>query len=151
MGQITIQFAGICAHFTQPALDELIPVVRHRVVLPAVATFRMDVVESPDIAFQPYFLQPHYAVFKKGGVLVHDIPQILANGYLLRSCRITVPNAKRGQPLGTFPSSVPHLTEYVAGYEPSADVLFGKRAACYFDVEHGAKIHAFNGTGGPSS
>src|SRR5689334_10837839 len=107
MGRITIRFAGICAHFTRPRLEQ--PRVRHRVVLPAVATFRMDVVDAPGLDFHAYFLQPHYAFFKKDGVLIPTVPLILADGYLVRPCRITVPNAERKKPLGTFPSSVPRL------------------------------------------
>lgn len=146
MGRITIQFAGICAHFRNPGLEH--PKVQHRVVLPDVATFRMGIVQPPGLDFQPYFLQPHYPVFKKDGVLVDALPRILANGYLMRPCRITVPDAEPGQPLGLFPFGVPHLKEFVAGYEPSAEVVFGKRACCHFDVAHGAEFAASTAAGG---
>lgn len=146
MGRITIRFAGICAHFPNPGLEH--PKVQHRVVLPDVATFRMGIVQPPGLDFQAYFLQPHYPVFKKDGVLVDALPRILANGYLMRPCRITVPDAEPGQPLGPFPFGVPHLTEFVAGYEPSAEVVFGKRACCHFDVAHGAKFAASTAAGG---
>jgi hypothetical protein len=146
MGQITITFAGICAHFRDGSL--LPPDVQHRVVLPTVATFRMGIVQPPGFGFLPYFLQPHYPIFKRDGTLVKALEHILANGYLMRPCRVTVANAVVNQPLGAFPSDIPQLTKFVARYEPSPEVVSGKRAVCHFDVEHGGEFSVNLGLGG---
>jgi len=138
MGQLTLNFAGICSHFLRTPQVPNLP-VRHRVVLPYVGTFRFGLVNValPEFAdSQPYYVQPHFTFLKYDDPNIEPptIPGIMVKGYLYTGCRISVVNATNAYD----PQFDLHrLADYYAGYTYSDEVVTGGRASCYFDIDHG--------------
>jgi hypothetical protein len=143
MDSLTITFAGICTHFRD--------VVRgvHRVVLPHTATFRFGLVQPAVEGVngpQAYYLQPHFGLLKFGtDGNGPSVANIMRSGYLYTPCRIEVLNSAGGLWYADrYLRDVPHLSDYVADFTYSKDVVTGERAICYFDVSNGTVDHALS-------
>jgi hypothetical protein len=128
--QLTITFRGICVHF-----HDIVPGVPHRVVLPNASAVRFGIVTMPPSPVMgpsqmPYYLMPHLAVL---GDPTDCCPPVLLNGAHVQVVNAVGPDAKwvEGDEFA--------IAKYVPRFAFSEEVVFGGRAACYFDI--------FNGTG----
>ncbi|HYI12083.1 MAG TPA: hypothetical protein VEK57_23725 [Thermoanaerobaculia bacterium] len=133
---LTLIFAGICAHFR-----DTVPGVPHRVVLPDASSLRFGLLRMADGGpTATYYLLPHFAILQTGeGELT--VPGVMDHGHIYAGARLQVSNATG--PL-TYESRgkesyelTPSIGTFVPLYDYSEDVVFGGRAACYFDVFNG--------------
>lgn len=132
--KLSITFAGISAHFR-----ETVPGLPHRAVLPDASALHFGHLGlGPDGDVTPYYLMPHF------GVVLAKTPReqkrltvngVMDEGVLLTGARLQVVNAV--DDTMTYDLSygeTPSLRQYVTRFDYSQDVVFGGRAACYFDL-----------------
>ena len=140
--QLTVRFAGVCTHFRHGVVAG----VPHRVVLPdasqiktGLLTVRAVPVSHPKPAF--YYLLPHFAQIEVAGAdsaklfvppLVQDGAPAMSQGDLLTGLRLQVRNTIERE-MVYRDDKTPKLLDYDPEYAISGDVVFGGRAACYFD------------------
>jgi len=124
--QLTITFQGICCHF-----HGIVPAVPHRVVLPDASAVRFGMLRMPPSAgsgVAPYYLMPHLAIIGQpidGGFGMH-----------LTGAQVQVVNAVSPDFIWTESPKFA-IAQYVPRFAFSEEVVFGGRAACYFDVFQG--------------
>lgn len=136
MGQLTIEFAGVCVHFYQDTAG-----VPHRVVLPDASTFHRGSVSIEGHDEHPYFLMPHYAQLQVLGTSEQALltaDGAIHHGWIYAPCRVEVANAQPEQGLHhTGFERLPKLTAFVEGYRWSREVVGGWGARCQLDFKHG--------------
>ncbi|HYO77701.1 MAG TPA: hypothetical protein VE010_14675 [Thermoanaerobaculia bacterium] len=135
MGKLTITCRGICTHFVGHVKD-----VPHRVVLPDATAIRFGQIRitQPNAAAAPanYYTVPHYPFIAPDPVPPGDSKAVVG----LSGVRVTVANAVERQPMKherSFHELICSLADFLPGYSPSEEVVFGRRAACHFDIARG--------------
>ncbi len=151
MGQLTINFSGVCTHFS-----DAIPDV-HRVVLANAAAFHFGVLQMPPTGEQAmYYLQPHVAIIQTSSSDVTNppnpenptVPNVMKDGYMYAGATLEVPNAMGDLEYeDSYWTDLKSLSDFVPDYTYSTDVVLNKRAMCYFDIRHGV-ISAGSASGG---
>ncbi|HYO75354.1 MAG TPA: hypothetical protein VE010_02730 [Thermoanaerobaculia bacterium] len=84
---------------------------------------------------QHYTIRPHYAAIRTPKDDI-DIPHHIENGTIVRGVRLQIVNAIGPLCYDDF-EALPALDHYVEHYRPSAEVVHGGRAQCYFDLFSG--------------
>lgn len=143
MATLTVQFRGVCTHFWNNAIHG----IPHRVVLPDAAPMRAGLlsftsVPDPTQSFS-YFLLPHFPLISLDGQTFNQ-SGIVDDGLLMKGAHLRIVNAKdNGLSYDdSFSQNVQPLTNFLADYSPSADVITGARTSAYFDIFTGS-ISAF--------
>lgn len=134
MGEVTIEFHGICTHFFNP-----IPGIPHRVVLPQADAFRPGLIDV-DSVLTPYFLPAHLSLISSSNG-TFDFPidgPGICGGLIGTGVRLHIANAIPSPNDTTARSHppLPSLTEFDPGYRYSPEVVLGGRARCYFDLPY---------------
>jgi hypothetical protein len=147
MNQLTVTFAGICTHF-----DNVVSGIPHRVVLPNASPFYFDIVRMPPSGLKVgYYVQPHYAILQTSTVNPSPtVDNVMANGYFYAGALLDIPNAIGDLTIDKatyFDGQLKSLRDFVPEFIPSQDVVVNRRAACYFDFQHGT-IAAVSAAGG---
>jgi hypothetical protein len=149
MGQLTVEFSGVCTHFHH----NYVPGIPHRVVLPDARSAIPGFLTGPFVggsiddpsAWLPYFLMPHVPIIAldpppADPLFTFATPGLIdEKGHFITPCRLEVVNASGtgiSYPDGSF-MTVPQLTTYFAAYVPSDDVIRNGRASAYFDISSG--------------
>lgn len=157
MGQLTIEFRGICSHFVN-----CVPGVPHRVVLPDTRGFNMGTLTAPGVTDAAYALPPHYAMIQNDDVDPLPIgfePYVVDNS-INWGVRVEIANPVLSPTIQTmdYPpdsdgvfsfTNIPRLSTYTTTpYRFSTDVVMGGRAMCYFDLFAGTVTAQYaNGPG----
>ena len=139
-GSLTFKFSGICTHFRYGVVAG----VPHRVVLPDATRLQTGLlaVQQPDGTIPPpvlYYLTPHFPSLE---VESHDlnlaIPDLIDDdGHILSGIRLQVTNAVTDGPMVYEDDNFPGITDFVASYNFSNDVVLNGRAVCYLDLFSG--------------
>jgi hypothetical protein len=136
MGKVTITFRGICTHFHH----NFVPGFPHRVVLPdtsGVHLGEVQMLEAGTCTYRApayYYTIPHFAF-----ITPNPNRGTGDDGFLLAGARVSISNAIEGlvEYEQSFRQLIHSLSEFVPDYEPSNDVVFGRSAACHFNVTSG--------------
>ncbi|MCU1245357.1 MAG: hypothetical protein JWN02_1267 [Acidobacteria bacterium] len=154
MGEVTIHFRGACTHFRG-----IVPGVPHRVVLVDGMGVRFQLINWPDgPTNEPYEISPHLPIVVErtaapapngasngpAGTTYRwrllSAPGAIDYSIVYAGARLKIANVATSvltyDPL-FFEGSVPHLKDFVHRYEYSSSVVYGGRAACYFDINTG--------------
>jgi hypothetical protein len=134
---LTITFKGICSHYT-----DVVPGVRHRVVMPNASQVRMGLVTLGGVPPMAYYLLPHYVSLFTGlprdETPLPDVEGIVRDGYIYSSARLYVANASANQePNVDAWKGTPCIVDYVPDFKLSNEVVMGGRAVAYFDIDGG--------------
>lgn len=147
---VAIHFDGICTHFRG-----IVPGVPHRVVLPDAKDARTGEIQVGDGESVQYSIPSHRAkLMSSDAPVAISIDGLIADGVLQEGVRLQIANPLAGQSL-TYPANgdydqMPPLTGFLSGYRPSADVVLGGDAICYFDFFEGVVTTTTDGVGGPT-
>lgn len=136
MGQLTVTFQGVCAHYRK-----VVPDVLHRVVLPDASDFRAGHVRvTSEGEEHKYFLMPHYAKLTAttlGEQQQLNVDGAMHHGWIYAPMRVEVANASvQGLDYTNF-DVLPRIETYVSGFKPSPEVVYGAGARCQFDFNRG--------------
>jgi hypothetical protein len=134
MATLIVKFAGICTHFR-----DVVPGVPHRAVLPNATSLRFGYLHLPwTQKTLPYYLLPHFPVLlTPKGVERPTVAGIIDDGAIYAGVHLKVMNATgTGVSHPGFEDTF-SLMDFVPQYNYSDEVVFGGRAACYFDVTSG--------------
>lgn len=147
MGQLTLHFRGICAHFRN-----VVPGIAHRAVLPNATQVRFGFLDAPGTSSPlPYVIPPHIA-----GLLLPEarhqemleVPGAMLAGVIYGGVRIQVANAEGNEVLYEAGyEEVARMVDYVPDYQFADEVVMGGRASCYFDIVSGVMNNFGKNTG----
>lgn len=144
MGQLTIKFGGVCAHFYQDTAG-----VPHRVVLPDASNFHHGRITIDGRGEHEYFLMPHYAqlrVLDTSEQAIMTAEGAIHHGWIYAPCRVEVANAQPDQGIKhTNFDNLPKLTWFVQAYQMSQKVVDGWGARCHLDFKYGLFTAAKDG------
>ena len=143
MATLNVTFKGISTHFR-----DVVPGIRHRTVLPDATALRFGYVHLGWLGMNlPFYSLPHFPMLlTPPGIPRPTVDGVIEDGAIYMGAHLKVIN-EVGDGVEYTPSydNGFSLMSYTPQYSYSDDVVFGGRAACYFDTQSGVVETAQHG------